>query len=425
MSLLTVIPQLLVAGATSVEEIGSTLTAANMAAAAQTTGLMAAAGDEVSIAIAALFSAHAQDFQALSAEADAFHQDFVQALRGAGGSYGAAEAANASPLEGVPVQGVLNGPAPTLAGRPLISGRVDGMLPPPSGASGSAFGNSGNFGTASAGGLLVPAGGTGGQSGGGGSDEASTRRSFGPPGAPLSPARGTAAGGREATRGPDSHHGDRGAEHRSEHGIDGPMTITRPDTPGLANGAERAVWQALIEQLLPNDLVIVGQRVTDHLKDHEIDFTVAIEGAGIACIEVKGGEVWHDGTTWRQRRRNKDVKIEPVRQAREACYALRNFVERDPRWTRGRLRWDHIVVLPNTDVPQDFALPECPRWKVIDRTQLPTLAPRLRHVLVNQEIERPLLDKAGIHQLQTALGGRGFPRRKKVADALDDKDAVA
>jgi hypothetical protein len=34
--------------------------------------------------------------------------------------------------------------------------------------------------------------------------------------------------------------------------------------------------------------VVPGQRVTDHLKDHEIDFVVAIEGAGIVCLEVKG-----------------------------------------------------------------------------------------------------------------------------------------
>ena len=184
--------------------------------------------------------------------------------------------------------------------------------------------------------------------------------------------------------------------------------ITRLDAPRRANGAEREVWQALTDQLEPNDLVIAGQRVTDHLKDHEIDFIVAIEGAGIVCLEVKGGEVWHDGTSWWQRRRNKDVRIEPVRQVREACYALRNFVERDPRWTRGRLRWDHIVVLPNIELREDFALPECPRWKVIDQTQLPSLARRLRHVLVCQELDRPLLDKTGMKQLQTALGGRGL-----------------
>src|ERR1700757_1002494 len=84
--------------ATDLANIGSTISAANSAAATQTTGVLAAAEDEVSAAIAALFSAHGQGFQALGAQAAAFHDQFVQALSGSGGAYSAAEAANASPL---------------------------------------------------------------------------------------------------------------------------------------------------------------------------------------------------------------------------------------------------------------------------------------------------------------------------------------
>jgi RecA/RadA recombinase len=196
------------------------------------------------------------------------------------------------------------------------------------------------------------------------------------------------------------------------------------ETPRLANRAERRVYQALIEQLQPNDLVIPGQRVTDHLKDHEVDFVVAIEGAGIVCLEVKGGEVWHDGSGWCQIRGGKHVKIEPVRQAREACYALRDYVESDPRWTVNRPRWDHVVVLPNTELPDGFALPECPRWKIIDRTELPKLVHKLHHILIRQEIDRPLLTLDGIRQLTTALSGRGLPQRDVVARALANEDAA-
>ena len=202
------------------------------------------------------------------------------------------------------------------------------------------------------------------------------------------------------------------------------MTITVSETPRLANGAERKVWQALIDQLEPGDLVIPGKRVTDHLKDHEVDFLVAIEGAGIVCVEVKGGEVWHDGETWRQRRGGHDHKINPVRQAREACYALRDFIEKDPLWTQDRLRWDHVVVLPNTDLPEGFALPDCPRWKVIDRTDLPDIGAKLRHILVSQELDRPLLTRDGLVQLADALSGRGLPQRSVVARALENEDAA-
>ncbi|MDT5082570.1 MAG: hypothetical protein QOJ80_7207 [Mycobacterium sp.] len=202
------------------------------------------------------------------------------------------------------------------------------------------------------------------------------------------------------------------------------MTITPDETPRLANEAERTVYQALLAQLQPNDRVIPGQRVTDHLKDHEVDFVVAIEGAGIVCLEVKGSEVWHDGETWWQKRRGHEHKIQPVRQAREACYALREFIEKDERWTQGRLRWDHVVVLPNAELADDFALPECPRWKVVDRNDLPNLVDRLRYVLVSQELPRDLLSQEGIEQLSTALSGRGLPQRSVVARALANQDAA-
>jgi hypothetical protein len=52
-------------------------------------------------------------------------------------------------------------------------------------------------------------------------------------------------------------------------------TRLRDVTPRLLNGAERCVYHTLTDQLQPNDVVIPNQRVTDHLKDHEVDFVVA------------------------------------------------------------------------------------------------------------------------------------------------------
>jgi hypothetical protein len=201
------------------------------------------------------------------------------------------------------------------------------------------------------------------------------------------------------------------------------VSITPNERPRL-NASERSTYQALMAQLEPNDLVVPGQRVTDHLKDHEVDFVVAIEGAGIVCLEIKGGEVWHNGETWRQIRGGREFTIEPVRQAREACYALRDFVEKDPRWTQRRLRWDHVVVLPNTEVDEHFGLPDCPRWKVIDRNDLPSLVDRLREILLKQELERPVLSREGIDELATALNGRGLPQRDVVSRALANEDAA-
>ena len=52
--------------------------------------------DEISAAVTTLFGAHALDYQAVSAQVSAFHQQFVQALNAAGGAYAGAEAANAA-----------------------------------------------------------------------------------------------------------------------------------------------------------------------------------------------------------------------------------------------------------------------------------------------------------------------------------------
>jgi hypothetical protein len=98
MSYLIAAPDMLAAAAADVAGIGSSLSAANGAAVAPTTGIVVAAEDEVSAAIAALFSGHGQAYQAVSAQAAAFHSQFVQALAGAGNSYAATEAANASLL---------------------------------------------------------------------------------------------------------------------------------------------------------------------------------------------------------------------------------------------------------------------------------------------------------------------------------------
>ncbi len=73
MSFVFAAPDAMAAAASDVAGIGSAIGAANAAAAAHTTGVLAAAEDEVSAAIAALFSAHGQGFQALSAQAAAFH----------------------------------------------------------------------------------------------------------------------------------------------------------------------------------------------------------------------------------------------------------------------------------------------------------------------------------------------------------------
>ncbi|WP_191497551.1 PE family protein, partial [Mycobacterium simulans] len=124
MSFLNVVPDVLSAAATDLVGLGSTLSAANAAAAAPTTGLLVAAEDEVSAAIAALFSDYAQGYQTASAQVAAFHTQFVQALTAGAGSYVSAEAASASPLQ--QLLNLINAPSMALTQRPLIGNGANG-----------------------------------------------------------------------------------------------------------------------------------------------------------------------------------------------------------------------------------------------------------------------------------------------------------
>jgi PE family len=99
MSYVMATPEMMAAAATDVAAVGSTLSAAHMAAAAPTVAVIPAAADEVSAGIAQVFSRAAQEYQALAGQAAAFNQKFVQHLTAGAGSYAAAEAANAAVLQ--------------------------------------------------------------------------------------------------------------------------------------------------------------------------------------------------------------------------------------------------------------------------------------------------------------------------------------
>jgi hypothetical protein len=95
MSFVSTQPTELTSAAENLQGIGSSLTTQNAAAAAPTTGVLPAAADEVSALTAAQFATHAQMYQAISAQAAAIHEMFVNTLGVSAGSHAAAEAANA------------------------------------------------------------------------------------------------------------------------------------------------------------------------------------------------------------------------------------------------------------------------------------------------------------------------------------------
>ncbi|MEK1253529.1 PE family protein, partial [Mycobacterium ulcerans] len=100
MAFLVAEPQVMATAAGQVEEIGSAIGVANEFAAGSISDVAAAAGDEVSAAIASFFAAHGQAYQTMAGQVAAFHTEFQQALAQAGNAYVQAEAAGAAALAG-------------------------------------------------------------------------------------------------------------------------------------------------------------------------------------------------------------------------------------------------------------------------------------------------------------------------------------
>ncbi|MCV7099719.1 PE family protein, partial [Mycobacterium palustre] len=136
MSFLNAVPEYMTAAASDLANVGSSIASANAAAAGPTSQLVAAGADEVSAAVAALFEGHARAYQAIGAQAAAFHERFVALLNAGAGSYTSAEATGAASLQNVPedLLGAVNAPFQTLLGRPLIGDGADGT--PGTGANG-------------------------------------------------------------------------------------------------------------------------------------------------------------------------------------------------------------------------------------------------------------------------------------------------
>ena len=212
MSFVSVVPDEVTVAASDLAAIGSQITTANAAAMPAITTIAPAGADEVSTALAEVFNAHAQGFQALSAQAATVHEQFVTNLASTAQTFSATESENVLKTVLDDILDGINAPFLALFERPLIGNGADALAG--SGANGGAggilwgngvsggsggigvnggaggaaglFGNGGNGGAGGAGanggaggagGILLGNGGIGGN--GGAAGAASTAAGFG------------------------------------------------------------------------------------------------------------------------------------------------------------------------------------------------------------------------------------------------------
>jgi hypothetical protein len=201
-----------------------------------------------------------------------------------------------------------------------------------------------------------------------------------------------------------------------------------PDDPQFETESEREVWTRLRDTAPDDWTILANVRLTDEKKDHEFDLVVLMPTVGVVVAEVKGGSVSvDDHGIWRTSSRKGERVIHPVDQARDGKHALWEYVRTDPRWrdsSRSRVRFGHTVITPFTDLHDDFATPDCPRWAIHGRGDQADLAGRLYDIAARQESghRAPTADDCDL--VVEVLQGRNLPQRRLLAEA-EEREARA
>lgn len=200
-----------------------------------------------------------------------------------------------------------------------------------------------------------------------------------------------------------------------------------PSAPHFPPGhhGERAVWEALRDQLPPDALLITGQHLIEGSREAEIDLLVAWPDVGVAVIEVKGGQVWKDAEGWHQSGGGGQRRIgDPVEQAQDARHILqRHLHDLGPSYAAAaRARTVHLVALPFSAVPASWRAPNAARAMFIDRNDLPHAAGRIREAIdAHGQGHHPLTVEQR-DRLRDALAAE-MPRQVDVLAAAEQRAA--
>ena len=203
--------------------------------------------------------------------------------------------------------------------------------------------------------------------------------------------------------------------------------IARGDTEETAT--ERQVREAIQRHLGEDDVLISGLRLHDNTYgDVEIDLIVLMPNAGVGIVEVKGGTITYADGTWHQSGKDGTKEIDPAAQARRGWHSFRRFIERQPSWSRGRLRGDWFLAFPQTHVPPDEDMgPEGRRETIIAEGEELEAAYRIWDVL-NRPQDKPLPAPGWVDQILELLQGQGdgpLSVEQRVAQRLRDIEEMS
>lgn len=199
-----------------------------------------------------------------------------------------------------------------------------------------------------------------------------------------------------------------------------------PDVPVFRDGgrAERAVWDALREQLPDDALLFHGRRFQERRQEYEADLIVGVPGAGWAVIEVKGGDVRHQGGAWEQKQKGVWQRVDPVGQAQDCRHVLQRHLKR-LGVSAARSPAVHLVAVPDRDVPQGFETADLPRSMLLARGDVATAYTRLLKALGDHAQGTGPFDPPQVEEFLAAVVGPSLPQADALALDAENEAHVA
>lgn len=199
-----------------------------------------------------------------------------------------------------------------------------------------------------------------------------------------------------------------------------------PSHPDFASdrAAERAVWEALRDQLPDEAVLFHSVGLLEGDRETEIDLLVAWPGYGTAVIEVKGGHVTRDAEGWHQESAGSRRRIgSPVVQAQDGKHIFGRYVE---QYTSGaaRCRSAHLVAFPFTAVPADWHATDVSRDLVIAKGDLDSLAARVGRAIQEHGAGHSPLSEQGCEVLVDLVAGQLVGQTSLLSAAEENEQRI-
>ncbi|MCA1712152.1 MAG: NERD domain-containing protein [Actinobacteria bacterium] len=183
-----------------------------------------------------------------------------------------------------------------------------------------------------------------------------------------------------------------------------------PPSPEWAEGrhGERAVWEALRDQLPDEVALLHSVLLVEEDHEYEADLVVAWPGVGICVVEVKGGRVERDdaGRWWQTKAGQPRRQMgNPMMQASDCRHVLQRYLGRQ-RVDAARARTAHVLAFPHMALSSSFEAPDMPRSLVLDKDDLKDAAAALRAAVERHGDGYQPLTPDGLEQMLTLLSAQ-------------------